>query len=65
MVTWLSDKERQADSECHMFKKITLSNEAWEVANVVNQYDGWCQKFEKSSVMTDPIHKKSLGEWTS
>ena len=29
------------------FKKITPSDEAWAVANVVNQYDGWCQKFEK------------------
>ena len=48
-----------------MFKKITLSDEAWAVANVVNQYDGWREKFKKSSDMKDPIHKKSLGKWTS
>ena len=48
-----------------MFKKITLSDEAWAVANVVNQYDGWCKKFEKSSDMKHPIHEKSLGKWTS
>ena len=62
MVTWLSDKERQVDSECHVFKKITPSDEAWAVASVINQYDCWCQKFENSSDMTDPIHKKSLGK---
>ena len=37
---WLSDKQLQADSNCHVFKKITPSDEAWAVANVVNQYDG-------------------------
>ena len=65
LVPWLSDKELQANSECYVFKKITPSDEAWAAANVVNQYDGWCKKFETSSGMSHPIHKKSLGKWTS
>ena len=36
LFTWLSDKEMQADSKCHVFKKITPYDEAWAVANVVN-----------------------------
>ena len=39
-----------------MFKKIAPYDEAWDVANIVNKYDDWCQKFEKLSDMTDPIH---------
>ena len=65
LVPWLSDKELQANSECYVFKKIRPSDEAWAAANVVNQYDGWCKKFETSSGMSHPIHKKSLGKWTS
>ena len=62
---WLSDKQLQADPNNHVFKKITPSDEAWAVANVVNQYDGWCDKFAKLDDMTDKIHKRSLGKWTS
>ena len=62
LISWLSNKQLQADPECHVLKKITPSNEAW----AVNQYDGLCQKFKKSSDMKDPsINKKSLGKWTS
>ena len=45
LVAWLSDQELQTNPEYHVFKKITPSDEAWAVANVVNQYDGWCKKF--------------------
>ena len=64
LVSWLSKKELQADPECHVFKKITPSNEAQAVANDVDQYDGQCQKFAKSSDMSDPIHKRTFGKWT-
>ena len=65
LITWLSTNELQASTKHHVFKKITPSDEAWTVANVVNQYDGWCKKFEKANEKTHPIHKKSLGKWIS
>ena len=65
IIAWLSDKELQTNPECHISKKITPSDEVWAVANIVSQYDGWWKKFGKSSNMKHPIHKKSLGKWTS
>ena len=51
MVPWLSNKELQANPKSHVFKTITPSDEGWAVCNVVNHYDGWCQKFEQVSDM--------------
>lgn len=62
---WLSDKTGQANQDVHVFKKITPSDEAWAVANVVNQHDGWCKKFVHFADKTNKIHGKSLGKWTS
>ena len=65
LTAWLTNTENQASDEVHVFKKITPSDEAWAIANLVNNYDGWCKKFDKLSDMSHEIHKQSLGKWTS
>ena len=65
LTAWLNDPELQLNPEVHVFKKITASDEAWTVANLVNNYDGWCEKFDNRGNLTHVIHKKSLGKWTS
>lgn len=62
---WLSEASVQASNDCHVFARLTPSDEAWAVAVIVNGWDGWCDKFEYVDDKKNKIHRKNLGRWTA
>lgn len=62
---WLCDPEKIGDPDCHVFKKLSPSDEAWAIATIVNGWDGWVQKFPHLSDPKASIHKKNKGVWTA
>ncbi len=61
----MSEASIQASSNCHVFTKLTPSDEAWAVAVIVNGWDGWCDKFKYIDDKKNKIHRKNLGRWTA